>query len=377
MGKVFLLSMLLLVLTISPLYAFTKDDDYWGNWWGSTAGSENIVNTDTAHEHEDEAHVCDEYCEYDCEYATEKEYEPAPREPWLTTRNLPPRQEGLNMTGVIPVLMETFGESYDYVNQRIDGVVATLVGDARRMRARSIYFNHEWHETQDVVSIVIYASITSLINRTLVRSINFCPHTGDELAMSDATANGMILLANRILTDRMRRHPEQFYAAQSVNLERQAFFITNNGLTILFDEFQLSAMVTGYVALELANSSIRTATISMENTYVPIGNNYNLIMVPFRAVSEQLGFEVKWNDELARAELWRNAENGELQLLTWMSPGINSYHTPDMQRSLEAAPYLSSHNAIYVPITFFEQILALSVYSIDQYDNITFLVYSS
>jgi len=383
-GKVFVLVTLLLSLVISPLYAFTEDEDYWENWWFGRNSTEGEVRQDINNEADsyEKVHVCNDYCEYYCEYAKEKEYskyepEKIERELWFATRELPARQEGLDIIGVIPILLPAFGEAYLYVNERVDGVVATLVGDARRMRARSISFSHEWHETRDVVSIVIYASITSLINRTLVRSINFCAHTGYELAMADVTASGMIPLASSILTDRMRRQPEQFYAAQAVNLQNQAFFITNHGLTILFDEFQLSAMVHGYVALELANDNIRMATISMENTYTPTDNNYSLIMVPLRAVSEQLGFEVGWNDEYERAELWRKAEDGDLLLVTWMSPGINLYHTSDSQRSLEAAPYLASHNVIYVPITFFEQLLTLSVYSIDQYGNITFLVYSS
>lgn len=377
-ATVFIFAILVFSLTLSPIYAFTYYDDYWNDWRPRQRQTNTPPSHDIEHNGDYNAYDNGYYADTATDILDDTIYdEVIPREPWLDTRELPPRQEGLNMAGVIPVALSTFGESYQDINQRIDDVVTALISDARRMRARSIYFSHEWHETEYVISIVIYASISSVINRTLVRSVNFCPYTGYELSMLEATESGMVALASRILNDRMRRQPEQFYAAQTINLEEQTFFINNNGLTILFDEFQLSAMVSGYVSLELATSNIRTATITAGNTYTPAGNNYNLIMVPFRAVSEQLGFHVSWDAEYDRAELWSGAPQAEeSQLLVWLYPGVNAYHTPGIQRRLEAAPYLSAGSSLYVPITFFIQMLQLSAYSMDSDGSIYVLVYS-
>ena len=394
MCKTFVVAILVSSLLLSPLHVFAEDenDDYWNGWGNRPYNGEHNGNDDPNHTQEDDENEANDD-ENDNENedtndndTTDETPEPVAREPWLTTQELPPRQEGLNMVGVIPVLLPTFGEGYVYANQRIEEVVASLIGDARRMRARSITFNHEWHETEEVVSIVIYASITSVISRVLVRSVNFCPYTGELLTMAEVAEAGVIPLATRILTDRMRRQPEQFYAAQSITLTDQAFFINYHGLTILFDEFQLSAMVSGYVSLELANSNMRRATIALDETYHPTDNNYNLLMVPLREVAGQLGFDVVWNSDYGQAELWRPGILGTGQRLIWMTPGLNvyhiwvppgsnGYHTPDMQRALEAAPLLAN-DILYVPITFFEQILPLSVYSIDGYGNVTFLMYT-
>ena len=293
---------------------------------------------------------------------------------WLTTGDLPPRQMGLNIHGKVPMIMPAFGESYYVINQRIDDIVAHLINESRRARARSIDFFYEMHPTSDIISILIHARITSVIERTLVRSVNFCRQTGDFLTIRDAMDYDIVPLADRILAENIRRSPENFYAAQSISLDGQAFFVTNRSITILFDEFQLSSMVSGVFPLELIKAHIQTATVTREEL-LPIENDYNLMMVPLGEIATQLGYRPHWCHELRRAEIWHDSMVYGSQLLTWMYPGVNEYHTPDMTRSLESGPYLRWGTRVYVPITFFEQILPLSVYSIDSFGDITFLAY--
>lgn len=288
---------------------------------------------------------------------------------WLTTRQHPSRQVGLNIHGYIPMLTPDFGSAYYLVNARIDEVVDFLINDARHMRARSISFYHELYETTSMASLLITASVSSVISRTLVRSINFCPHTGEFLTIHDATDIDLLPLASRILAERMRRTPERFYAAQSISLEDQAFFVNNNGLTILFDEFQLSSMVSETFPLELAYDNIGVAIISSDESRLS-DNGYNLIMLPLRSVLEQLGYYIIWNNDLRRVEVWMGDD-----LVVWMTPNVNEYHTSYFTRSLEDAPLLMPGNITYVPITFFEQILPFTTYSIDEFDNITFVAY--
>jgi len=295
-----------------------------------------------------------------------------PEEDWLTTKELPPRQMGLNILGDIPMVTDVFGESYVLINQRIDDITNALISEARRMRARSITFSHERIETPDMASILIRASVSSAIYSTLVRSVNFCPHTGDFLTLRDAMEFDIVPLANRMLAERMRRSPESFYAAPSVSLDEQAFFVNHNSIVILFDEFQLSSVVSGVFSLELRKANIRTVSIStgqlLENDHA-----YNLMMVPLRYVAENLGYDV--SRRRGGANIWWRASASNVQLIAWMYWGINEYHTQNMTQSLEAPPY-NQHGVTYVPITFFEQVLPLSVYSIDSFGTITFLAYS-
>jgi len=295
-------------------------------------------------------------------------------EPWLDNIRLPARREGLDISGLVPILLPAFGEAYYQVNTQIQDVIDTLITDARRARARGIAFEYEVFETATVVSIVVEAYVRSAISRTLVRSINFCPDTGDILTIREAVDTDIIPLANLILSERMRRAPAYFYALPSLSLETQAFYVCEYGVTILFDEFQLSAMVRGVVRLELLNSRVLHATVS-QNYVWHTGNGYNLIMIPLRYAAEQLGYDVRWNARDSSAEVWRDLGQG-LQLLIWMTPNINEYRTPTMVRSLEAAPYFFiSTNTPYVPITFFEQMLLFLVYDIEEDGNYVFMAY--
>ena len=292
-------------------------------------------------------------------------------EDWLVRRELPSRQMGLNILGDMPMLTSEFGESYALINERINDITDELINEARRARARSITFSYERIISPDMVSILIRASASSVIYRTLVRSVNFCLHTGEFLTIRDAGDFDILPLANRILEERVRRAPENFYAVSSVSLDDQAFFADASGVTILFDEFQLSSTVSGVFYLELKYENIRTITISPEQL-LSNDNAYNLMMVPLSHVTEGLGYS-----PLRRQPRGANiffASGSDVRLLAWLYQGVNEYHTQDMTMPLEAPP-LNRGGRIYVPITFFDHILPLTVYSIDAFGNITFLAY--
>lgn len=317
--------------------------------------------------------ICTEECDKDpCKSTLEEEKRLISE--LIEDLRLPARREGLDITGLVPVLMPAFGNTYYQVNTEISEIVETLIIGARRARARSVAFEYTVHETPYVVSIVIEAYVATAISRTLVRSVNFCPVTGAIFGINDAVGFDIVPLAGIILMERMRRAPEYFYALPALSLGGQAFFVCDSGVTILFDEFQLSAMVRGVFKLELLNGHILHAHVSQSRVR-SAGGGYNITMVPLRYAAEQLGYEVIWNEEYQQAEVWRDLGEG-LQLLIWLTPGVNEYHTPAFSRSLEAAPLLDTATyATYVPITFFEQILPLSIYNIDESGNFIFIAY--
>lgn len=289
-------------------------------------------------------------------------------------RDLPNRQMGLNIHGTVPDILPSVGSFYSQINSHITETVDGLIRGARGMRARSITFDYEILHTDCTVSVLIRASISSLISHTLVRSVNFCPHTGELLTARQVSHIDVIPLAERILREQLRRSPEFFYRTQSINMEQQAFFKTEDGITFLFDEFQLSSLVSGVFPLELLYSHMQTASIGIDQL-LPNDHAYNLKMVPLRTVAQQLGYNVEWVN--GRVEVSLDTAEGR-QLLIWVYPDVNEYrmqvHMQEHTRSLEAAPY-NRHGNIYVPITFFDQILPLSIYSIDAFGNITFLAY--
>ena len=291
-------------------------------------------------------------------------------ESWYVETELYARQMGLNIVGSVPMLTPAAGDFYSQINQRIYDTTTDLIGEARRIRARSITFSFEMMPTPNMTSIIINASVAAAIDRTLVRSVNFSSN-GDMLTIRDAMEFDIVPLAQRILEDRMHRSPENFYASPSVSLENQAFFVSNGSLTILFDEFQLSSMVSGVFPLEIRRANIRTTVITPD-MLLSGSHAYSLMMVPLRMVAEDLGYTVN-SGPGGRANVWEGKAH-ESDLLAWMYTGINEYHTPEMTRSLEAAPF-NSGGRNFVPITFFEQILPLTVYHVDSFGNIIFLAY--
>ncbi|MCL2388051.1 MAG: stalk domain-containing protein [Defluviitaleaceae bacterium] len=287
----------------------------------------------------------------------------------LSERSPTRRREGLDIRGLIPEIDEEFNAA-ETINHHIsEYVVEALISEARRLRARTITFGYEYHPTNDVISIVIYANVVTTLPHTLVRSVNFSASDGTLLSMDDATGMNVTPLAGRILAEKIRSNPERYYAALSIPLASQAFFVTDDRLVILFDGFRLSTRVGDVETLELIFQNINTVILTTED-YRPNGP-YGLKMIPLRAMLEgQLGYNIRWCDEYNYAAVYRNSTR-----IIKLRPNDNEYIVLDTQRrSLESAP-LIFNGSMYVPITFFDQILPLTTYTVDSEGNITFLAY--
>ena len=289
----------------------------------------------------------------------------------LEGRTLTRREQGLDLRGLIPDIRSFVTASV--INEYItDDIVTSLISEARRLRARSISFRYEDHTTDEIVSIVIYADVVTTLPHTLVRSVNFCVSEGRLLSMNEAVGMEIAPLAERILAERIRNNPERYYAALSAPLANQAFYLTNDRLVILFDGFRLSTRVGEVDTIELILENINTVVLTKDD-YRPDGP-YGLKMIPLRDMLEgQLGFDVDWFD----CDDWGNhaiiSRNG--QNLIELRPDDNEYIVLGTQRrSLEAAPQVIDGRT-YIPITFFDQILPLTTFSIGTNGSITFLSY--
>ena len=287
----------------------------------------------------------------------------------ISERTLTRRLEGMDIREPIPVVNPAFGPASEIINFHIEEAVASLISEARRVRARAITFRYEIHATNELVSIVIYATVSSVISRTFVRSVNFSPFDGNLLTMNDAMGIDVASLTERILVELIRSDPGHYYAALSAPLTNQAFFLTDNELVLLFDEFRLSTREEGVHVISLIRNYIRTATITRgEYQFSPDG--YNLKMIPVRNILEEFGFFVDWDPWIGVVRVWRGPE-----LIIELQPDYNNYMLHGMQqRSLEAAP-LNEGGIVFVPITFFDQVWPLTIYVIGIDGSITFLTY--
>jgi hypothetical protein len=301
-------------------------------------------------------------------------FSPAPRS-WrsemLDSRQLPRRQEGLDIRGTVPEISEAFISANELNSYIMEEIITPLIGEARRLRARAVSFHYDYFPTDDVISIVIYANVVTTLPHTLVRSVNFCAFGGQILSMNDAAKKEIIPLAERILAEKIRSNPERYYAAFSAPLSNQAFYFTHDRLVILFDGFRLSTRNGEVDSIELVLSNINTVVLSADE-YRQDGP-YGLKMIPLRAMLEgQFGLEVEWDALERRATIRRDSQD-----FIVLHANDNEYivlGTPSQRRSLEAAPQMID-DRMYIPITFFDQIMPRTTYHVDEDGYIHFLAY--
>ena len=291
----------------------------------------------------------------------------------LTVRQLTRRQEGLDLRGYIPVIEPTFGFAHLFLNSHIeDEIVAPFISEARG-RARSITFSHDSYVADGVVSVVIFAEIASAIPRTLVRSVNFDTRSGRLLSMDEALDMDISPLVARKLDEMFRSDPANFNPAASINPENQAFYLTNSELVLLFDGFSLFTRDGDVAALAMNRGGIRTYTISADD-YILNHTDYNLKLMPLRRIVENLGYTVIWFPMNQRVEIWVDGS-----LVVELHANDNNYILSGiMQISLEVPPtQMGDFGQMHVPITFFDQVLPLTVYTISHDGSITFLAYQN
>ena len=307
-------------------------------------------------------------------YAFDDRTTPAAWRPYMyTSRTLNEREQGLDIRGEIPVITYAFGDAYERLNDEIIAAVDALIEGTRRIRARSINFDFEIHNTPEVVSVVIFATARAATDRTSVLSVNFNPWNGNLVTLTGAMSGRDITpLMESIIADMIRQNPATYYAAFTAPPTGQAFYITESLLVLLFDEFQLSSVPGASTQIKLNRDNINFFTISRSNYRISTGR-YAVKMMPLRTVLEGLGYlpeDITWSSSANEATISRNG-----QVIIVLTPDVNNYQvTGVLQRSLEAAPEFRD-NRLYVPISFFDQILSRKAYVIDGQGNITFMAY--
>ena len=278
------------------------------------------------------------------------------------------REEGLELEGRIPALNDNAGTVQNRVNTAITQTIDAKISDAREVRARSLTFAYEFYFSDPYMSIILKSTATTASSKTEVVSVNFNINNGLLLSATDVVGPHVVQLADRLLVEMVRRDPARYNPNFAGMREDQAFSITDREVTFWFNEFQLAPGYEGVVPLSLRLNDIREVTLA-RNDY-RVRDSFNLKMVPLRHTAEALGYEVIWNPETRGSSVYFNGE-----LVITITPGVNNYiREQRFTRSLEAAPAVIN-GTTYVPISFFDQILSLVAFSIDNQDNITFASY--
>ncbi len=279
------------------------------------------------------------------------------------------REEGLEMSGMIPEVSADYGHAASFLNDMIDSAIAGRIREAKDSRARSITFNYEVHSDTRVVSIVLLSTVTSATPKTVVDSVNFDPATGVPVGLTDAVGFDVAPLASKILRERIRGNPQNYNAGLDTGrIAGRPFYLENGLAVILFDEYELSATAGGENELLLDLSRISQVSISRADYRMNSG--YNIKMIPLALVCGGLGYTV--DEGLEAVTVSRDG-----MTVSELIPGVNNYVEYGRRvRTLEAPPELvNGLPPVYVPISFFDQILSWITYTIDSEDNITFYSY--
>ena len=285
----------------------------------------------------------------------------------LEYEELDTRKEGLELEGRIPALTQYSGPVQARINAEIDRVIATKITDARENRSRSLIFAYEAYFSEPFMSIILKSTATSASSKTEVVSINFDTNTGLIISAEDVVGPHVVQLADRLLIEMIRRNPERYNPSFAGMREDQAFSITDDEITFWFNEFQLAPGFEGILPLSLRLDDIKETILTRDRYHIREGFNFK--MVPIRTV-EELGYDVGWHSEDRTITVWYNDE-----LVIRITPDVNNFvRESRFTRSLEAAPELSG-GITYVPLSFFDQILSLVAFSIDDDDNIVFASY--
>ena len=295
-------------------------------------------------------------------------------ETMLTERSLTRRQEGLEIRGTVPHITPEFGFAYNRINNHIaDYAVSQLIEDARRgmTRTRGITFTHQVFFSDSVISLVIFAEIDSSFPRTLVRTVNFTTGNGRLLTLDDALSIHITPLVERRIADLLRSNPEHYYAAQSADLEDLPFYVTDDYVAVLFNGLSLSTRNADVSSISFNRESLHSITLTADEVSVR-DYGYTLKRIPLRRVLEALGFGLLWDSVQGNAIVFHNG-----RIIISMSEGDNTYTVSGtMSISLEEGP-LVIDDLLHVPITFFEQVLPLTFYSVSPAGSITFVTYQN
>ena len=298
-----------------------------------------------------------------------------------TLKKVTSREEGLEIKGEIPYLqnLDSFG---DVLNERIDGTYRQKVSSAKESKARSITFSlwQDGHYSyKGISSLLLRTSITTAVSKDEISSFNFKPDEARLIGVNDILGPNGLVIAGKVISQNIRANSERYYTNFSGLQDSDAFYASDDGniIVFLFDAFQIAPGSEGIIAFPLKiDGVINTKPIKKDEGYWIKNTSYSLKMVSLRAVCDELGYEISWNENSKVITIERGGD-----VTVSLKTGINTYMSrragarQDQRRSLESAPVMKD-NVTYVPISFFDQILELVAYHVDENENIIFSTYA-
>ncbi|MGO4108738.1 PdaC/SigV domain-containing protein [Paenibacillus sp. YAF4_2] len=179
-----------------------------------------------------------------------------------------------------------------------------------------------------------------------------------KLTLEQALGEGGIAAANNAVRYTINKNPENFFwnAITTFKIDaNHTYFIDGKGIVnLVFQQYEIAPYAGGIINIPVDETTTTGPSLTLSNKELTAGPN-NTQLVPLRKTAEALGYKVTWSNKSQSAEVSRDAQ------WTSVTAGKNSYFINKMAPiKLGTAPSLIK-GSLYVPITFFGDILKLQV----------------
>lgn len=188
--------------------------------------------------------------------------------------------------------------------------------------------------------------------------------TAAQLKLKDLFGSNYKSIINKVVAAEVKAHEDLYFpdAFKTIS-DSQAFYVKDNKAFILFQQYEIAPYAAGMpeVAVRIpAPSNLALLPVVVNGTKVTAAgklfvNKDGIAMAPLRALAAQLGYTLSWNTKTQSTELTKGAQ------WTSLTVGKDRYTYAKLAPfALGAAPVVKD-NTIYVPLTFFSQVLKAQV----------------
>lgn len=291
----------------------------------------------------------------------------------FTEKEILLHESGLEIKASLPQIKELVNPDLeDQLNALIQKIYDQKVTAAKKSRAKSIIFTPEYKYGNGITSILIQSTTTATSSKNEINSVNFNSSNQEITTINDVLGENGTALAEKVIGSLIKKDPDKYNPNFKGLDTEQAFFVEDNNIVFLFNEYQVGTSV-GITEFSLQIDGAHNTTVLKSEYETKF--DYGLKMIPLRHVCEELLYEVIWRPDSQSVDILKDGVS-----ITSITIGQNGYPRERLlistTHTLESAPELVN-GITYVPISFFDVIMDM-IYSVDDLNsNITFSIYDT
>jgi hypothetical protein len=249
------------------------------------------------------------------------------------------------INGINPFLRETLEMRF---SQQTQAFIQTHGRTALR-----VSFSTDFFTSGDFVSIVINMKAESASTTQAMATTVIDAASGRIISLTEFDPAG-VELVNNYVRNIIARNPRDFTPNFNGISSGHGFFLDGDRLIIPFNTSELATSHRGVELVQMNQSRMQTMYLERSYFMVLPSAQYSAIMINLQKVASFFGYELNWIDEQT-IEIYHAGV-----FITSLTIGQNSYFFKRLpMRTLEAAP-LVYENRVYVPLSFFDEILGMS-----------------